>query len=60
MINLLVLSVAPIFAVVVAVFGFWSIKDTRNRESLKRETRQRHYDEYMKRKSEREKLRLPR
>ena len=55
MINIAILLMVFVFMFSVSGFVVWSFRDTR-----KRNTRQEFYDDFLKRKSEREKLRLPR
>ncbi len=50
MINLIVLIIGIIFVLVSLVFVFLTARNTRNM----------HYEDFMRRKSEREKLRVPR
>lgn len=55
MINITIIVMVAVFFSVVSSFVVMSFKDTR-----KRNTRKEYYDDFTKRKSEREKLRLPR
>lgn len=55
MINVLVIFMALAFLLLVAGFSVWSYRDTRRRK-----IRNEFYDDFLKRKSEREKLRIPR
>ncbi|MFJ4056532.1 hypothetical protein ACIPZC_24220 [Pseudomonas sp. NPDC089743] len=55
MINFLVIAIGIVFALISGGFALWSAKNTR-----KINTRQKYYDEFMERKSKREKLHIPR
>lgn len=55
MINVLVIIMALIFLLLVVGFSIWSYRDTR-----KRKIRNEFYEDFLKRKSEREKLRISR
>lgn len=50
MINFAIFGIGIIFSVITIVFAVWSANATRNK----------YYHDFMRRKSEREKLRLPR
>lgn len=50
MINVIIFAMGVVFFAVAIMFYIWSSKNTRNK----------FYQDFMKRKSEREKLRLPR
>ncbi|SDO90641.1 hypothetical protein SAMN05216596_102207 [Pseudomonas congelans] len=55
MINILVIAIGGIFILVAFLFAAWSANNTR-----KIDVREKYYNEFMKRKSEREKLRISR
>lgn len=50
MINVIIFAIGVLFFVVASAFAVWSANNTRNK----------FYEDFMRRKSEREKLRLPR
>lgn len=50
MINLAIFAIGIVFTIITLVFAVWSANATRNK----------YYQDFMRRKSEREKLRIPR
>jgi hypothetical protein len=54
MINVLIIGIGIGFFLFSVAFAVWSARSTR-----KADTREHYYNDFMKRKSEREKLRLP-
>lgn len=55
MINFLAIAIGVLFVLLSCGFALWSAKNTR-----KINTRQQYYDEFLERKSKREKLHIPR
>lgn len=55
MINFLVVAIGVSFVLLSCGFALWSAKNTRRMN-----TRQKYYDEFLERKSKREKLHIPR